>query len=756
MPTDTRAAARDYLSRRGWKVLPLASGRKECLIKGWSRRNFGPNDFGPGDNIGVQFGSASGGLCDVDLDSVEARAVGPLLLPATETVFGRASSPSSHCLYRSNLWQRAKTAARKFQDPVRASGEGQEHGICLVELRVGRVDKNQNPVGVMSMVPPSMHPSGERVCWERDGEPTQVDGVELEATVSSLAAAALLVRHYPATGRRHDAALVLGGFLARAGWNEDRIARFAEAVARAAQDDEWQERVNTAKGAVGAMQAGTEVAGLPRLREVFGDAVADTAAKWLGVQPSAAAMSQDERIRKQIAELARLNKIDYDRNRDDAAKQLRVRKATLDEEVEKQRAEHARQATAAPPPNLGELAALSAEIIACEDVLTLFAQDVGRHIAGEAKIAKLLYLAGTSRLFDKAMHAAIKGPSSGGKSEVRTRVLEYFPPEDVISFTSMSERALLYGEDDFQHKILSMGEAISGEELKFQDYLLRELMSENVLRYPVAQKVGGQIITKVIEKHGPVCFMVTTTRNKLNPENETRMLSLEVNDSEAQTKAVMRKVAEAEGYNVSTREVDFRPFHNFQRWLAAGERVVIIPFARTLVRLIPPRAVRLRRDVGQLLRAIKAHALLHRQHRRRDDDGAVLATIDEDYAAVLPLLGDLLATTAEVKVRAAITDTIEAVKDKQPTNNKFGATAREVANALKIDRTAAWRRLRQAEDTGYVVNVEERRGHPGQYRTTDESPPNADMLPTPEQLRDAIRSSRRTPRNSAQQRNTGT
>jgi hypothetical protein len=218
----------------------------------------------------------------------------------------------------------------------------------------------------------------------------------------------------------------------------------------------------------------------------------------------------------------------------------------------------------------------------------------------------------------------------------------------------------------------------------------------------------------------------------------------------------MRKVAEAEGYNVTTREVDFRPFHNFQRWLSAGERRVIIPFARTLVGLIPARAVRLRRDVGQLLRAIKAHALLHRQHRRRDDDGAILATIDEDYAAVLPLLGDLLATTAEVKVRAAIADTIEAVKDKQPTNKKFGATAREVANALKIDRTAAWRRLRQAEDSGFVVNVEERRGHPGQYRTTDESLPDADMLPTAEQLRHAIRSSRRPPRNGAQQRNTGT
>ena len=117
----------------------------------------------------------------------------------------------------------------------------------------------------------------------------------------------------------------------------------------------------------------------------------------------------DQRIGEQIAELARLSNIDYDRSRDQAAKRLRIRKSTLDAEVAARRAEQARQAAEPPPPDLGELAALSAEIIACEDVLTLYAQEVGRHIAGEQKNAKLLYLVGTSRLFDKAMHAAVKG-----------------------------------------------------------------------------------------------------------------------------------------------------------------------------------------------------------------------------------------------------------------------------------------------------------------------------------------------------------
>src|SRR5713226_4043701 len=40
------------------------------------------------------------GLMDVDLDSQEARALAPRLLPATEMISGRASNPASHYFYR--------------------------------------------------------------------------------------------------------------------------------------------------------------------------------------------------------------------------------------------------------------------------------------------------------------------------------------------------------------------------------------------------------------------------------------------------------------------------------------------------------------------------------------------------------------------------------------------------------------------------------------------------------------------------------
>jgi hypothetical protein len=66
-----------------------------------------------------------------------------------------------------------------------------------------------------------------------------------------------------------------------------------------------------------------------------------------------------------------------------------------------------------------ELEQSAHSIIACTDVLEMFCDSLSAKIAGERENAQLLFLVSTSRLFRKPMHAAIKGPSSGGKSELR-------------------------------------------------------------------------------------------------------------------------------------------------------------------------------------------------------------------------------------------------------------------------------------------------------------------------------------------------
>ena len=377
-------------------------------------------------------------------------------------------------------------------------------------------------------------------------------------------------------------------------------------------------------------------------------------------------------------------------------------------------------------------------IIECGDVLSLFAREIGSELAGEIPNAKLLYLIGTSRLFDKTMHAAIKGTSSGGKSLLRQQVLRFFPEEEVVSFTTLSEKALLYYKDDFAHKILSMGEAAGADEQTLQDYLLRELISEGRLHYPVVQKVEGQgLVTVTIEKNGPVAFMVTTTKNSLHPENETRLLSLEINDTEAQTRAVLKKVAQVEGLNKGRADRNYDAWHDFQRWLAAGERRVVVPFADDLAVKIPAASVRLRRDFGQIIRAIKTHALLHRKQRQTDEAGQIVADLYRDYATVRELMNGIVAASSGMAARPGLEQTLEAVRTasaKKPADEE-GANAQAIAKILKIDKAAAWRRLKGATQDGFVKNLETRRGQPGKYLLTGQEVEAADLLPVPEGLK---------------------
>jgi hypothetical protein len=271
------------------------------------------------------------------------------------------------------------------------------------------------------------------------------------------------------------------------------------------------------------------------------------------------------------------------------------------------------------------------------DILGRFAKELVRSgVAGEGRIAKLLYLALTSRLLEKPVSIALKVPSSGGKSHVVERVLTFFPKSAYYALTAMSERTLAYSQEPIKHRFLVIYEAagMSGE---FATYLMRSLLSEGRVRYETVEKTSEGMKPRLIEREGPTGLIVTTTAVKLHPENETRLLSLTVTDTQDQTRAVMAALA----VEADEAGPNFDPWHALQIWLESAEHRVFIPYAKILADLIPPVAVRLRRDFGALLNLIRAHALLHQASRDRDAEGRIVATI-EDYTAVRELVVDLV------------------------------------------------------------------------------------------------------------------
>jgi RecA-family ATPase len=268
--------AQSYIGH-GWNPVPVAYREKKPIGDGWQTRvidhgNVEQHFNGTRMNIGVMMGASSHGLTDADLDVAEAIAIAPYILPKTGAVFGRASKRFSHQLYNTDLAVTEEKAAVVFNDPVTKKR--------LLELRIGGGDK-----GAQTIFPGSTHKeTGEAITWEADSEPASVDGNDLHRRCRELAAYTLLARHWPKEegNRRHDRALILGGFLARAGKSPVEAKLIVEAITKAAGDPEWKKRRDDASDAAQAYQDGKNTFGFPALAEMFDEAVAKQIVDWLG------------------------------------------------------------------------------------------------------------------------------------------------------------------------------------------------------------------------------------------------------------------------------------------------------------------------------------------------------------------------------------------------------------------------------------------------------------------------------------------
>jgi hypothetical protein len=350
----------------------------------------------------------------------------------------------------------------------------------------------------------------------------------------------------------------------------------------------------------------------------------------------------------------------------------------------------------------------------------------GAGVVGERRLCKLLYLAVNARHLDRFASIAIKGPSASGKSWTIEKVLDFFPPEAYYLLTAMSERALAYGTEPLSHRFLVLFEA-AGLESEFASYLVRSLLSEGCLRYETVEKgKNGELVARLVQREGPTGLIVSTTSVALHPENETRLLSLSATDTAVQTKLVLSRLAEDD-----VAEPDYSRWHAFQIWLATAEHRVAIPYAPALADLVPPVAVRLRRDFRAVLSLIRSHAILHQASRERDDNGRVIATL-EDYAIVRELVVDLVSEGVEATVPPTVRETVQAVSARA---SEDGVSITALAGALNLDKTSTSRRWNNARARGYLKNLETGRGKPARIVLADPLPDDQEILPTPERLR---------------------
>lgn len=204
---------------RGYVPIPIKPGTKRPFDAAWPTLRYDSAaevksmfDQEPS-NLGVALGTPSGGLVDVDIDHVKGLAAAEVFLRGTTpAVGGRVSRPGSHYWYR--VENGLPDSSRKWSHPTLPRDRS-----TLVELR---------STGGQTVIPPSIHPDGERYVWGPEGTwggehgPALITGQELRSRVGCVALSTLLAIEWPTRGGRHDAYLALAGALLAEGYGENR------------------------------------------------------------------------------------------------------------------------------------------------------------------------------------------------------------------------------------------------------------------------------------------------------------------------------------------------------------------------------------------------------------------------------------------------------------------------------------------------------------------------------------------------------
>ena len=363
---------------------------------------------------------------------------------------------------------------------------------------------------------------------------------------------------------------------------------------------------------------------------------------------------------------------------------------------------------------------------------------------GEARVKKLAYLVGTSRRLPKPLSGIFRAQSGSGKSYLMECVADLMPPEDVHYFSRLTPQALYYLEPDaLVHKLLIVDERDGSEEA---EYSIRTLQTHRSLKLAVPMKDpnSGKIKTMVVEVHGPIAYMESTTDEHVNPENTSRCFELYLDESTKQTEAILdaqRRARTLEGWQIERRkEKILRLHHHAQRLLRPLK--VIIPY----VHLIEfPSALRVRRDYDRFLSLIEGIAFLHQQQRiiGTDGDTSYIEASIEDYAHAHDLAHQVFAhSSADLPKPVAdfYASVKQIVREKARTLKchlgDITFSRRQIREATQLPDHMVKRHMRQIEELEYVQVQRAPQGGSFVYRLMPETdaPAKLDGLTSPEIL----------------------
>jgi len=234
---------------------------------------------------------------------------------------------------------------------------------------------------------------------------------------------------------------------------------------------------------------------------------------------------------------------------------------------------------------------------------------------------------------------------------------------------------------------------------------VRLLISEGRIMRQVTVRAGSGFRTEQYETKGPVACISTTTEHSLAVDDETRHVSIWIDESEEQTRRIIKK--EAEGHSEHNQE-EIELWRRVQRAIAERAAGTTIEMPRwfssdSFLRHVRADDIRVRRYFPAFIQACKTICLIRSFSKDPAADKGQLVVDFIDFAITATIFDRVFA------------DSIRRPNDEHVATRQFvkamvaengGAVqAADYAVAARISLGDAYARLRDAARSGAVRRV---------------------------------------------------
>jgi hypothetical protein len=318
-------------------------------------------------------------------------------------------------------------------------------------------------------------------------------------------------------------------------------------------------------------------------------------------------------------------------------------------------------------------------------------------LVGEELNALVLLIVAVSRVLHRPLNLFIKGHSSAGKNWLVTRLLHLMPKSAVAEITSASDKAWNYSQSDFRHRVVYLQER---NEAAGMIDPIRTLISEGkLIRIVPGFENGKRVLNRHVAR-GPVAAISTTTKNRLQIDDETRHISIWVDESSEQTREIVKSYTKKHE-TLSRKEL--RTWHMVHRLLKKrmGTRIIFPKWFEEVADQLFVEDLRVRRYYPAFVEACRAVCLIRSfQPQRKRSKPAQLEVDFADFAIAALIFDPVFVESLHLDKAAG--EATRRLVDEISASKKRPVEARDIAHKLGISKDKAYAKLRYAVQAGVI------------------------------------------------------